>query len=127
MVFMATDLDQRLRRVFGLHVGEGVTIVVGASAKKGHATLDGFVVEVFPHGVLVRRRRRIDIKDGVWDEGRMEREFISFVDFYTLHARVTAGDVKGDIETLIPEVKNATAFRLRDMKRDIMPAVLAGA
>ena len=126
-MFDAKTLDQMLRDAFDPLVGESVRIATKGTGKRTEQVIDGWVEEVYPHGVLIRRRWQIEVAHGDEDDdGSGGREFISFVDFYTLHARVLSGRAKLALEIAMPHIRNAALLQLRNVRREVLPAVAVG-
>ncbi len=84
---------------------DSITIEVHHGGKTGGVVVEGLIVGVYAHGLLFQRR--------------YTREFFSYVDFYTGHARVRSGAVKPAIAALLPELYDLSLMTVRDRPRTV--------
>ncbi len=107
----AATLDAKLRAIFAPHVDplrqkDPVAIEVRRGGKSGGGgTVEGHIVGVYAHGLLF--------------QGPYVREFFSYVDFYTGHARVRSGAVKPFIAAALPQIYNLALATIRERPRPV--------
>ncbi|MDA8344442.1 MAG: hypothetical protein M0Z66_03040 [Thermaerobacter sp.] len=126
MAFDARDLDRMLREAFKPHVGEEVVIRIKTSNKSKPADIVGWIAATYPHGVLIQRRWQYDVEHGIHEAVTVGKEFISYVDLYIMQARVVDGDVKHDLDLVLPEIRRDVMLALKGIHRDLGVAVAVG-
>ena len=110
LLFDSATLDAKLRSIFALHIDPRwdkapTSIEVHRGGKSGGAVVEGHIVGVYAHGFLF--------------QGPYAREFFSYVDFYTGHARVRSGAVKPFIAAALPQIYNLALATIRERPRPV--------
>ncbi len=110
LLFDAASLDTKLRGIFAPHVDplrrqDPIAIEVHHGGKSGGVVVEGHIVGVYSHGLLF--------------QDPYVREFFSYVDFYTSHARVRSGAVKPFIAAALPQIYNLALATIRERPRPV--------